>query len=769
MKINFKKVASVLAATAMLGSTIAFAGAALSMPASDWAVVYGASTDNAAALDMASVLTSSSTTTIEGDNVKLEKSTNLFNLGEDLDDFYSTLDEEELSSVLAEGVYENDANNEYDYTQEIALGTGLTLEHFQESDFNDDMPVLGFNLNSGDHILNYTLEFTPDEAEGGAAFVELQTTDLEMLGRSYYIVKAEGNSNGVKLTLLDNANTAIVSQGETKTLAVGSNSYSVDVDYIDGDNVILSVDGVSTNKLGEGDVFKVATDTYVAVKNILFDGLESSTKKVEISLGTGKIVLENGQEVEMNGEKISELDKYQDTNSEDAEVMVYITNSTTDISELVLEWTLGNDAFIAPGSDLVLPGFETIKIAMTGFNMPNEEMTSLEANGDDKFRIKTTITDGDVDLDILYMNDSLTGIEGLGEKAKHKLVTVNSASPAFALNETENSYFVVSYVDGDDFETYAFEIDSITDDNGKNATVLTNLAGGSDLSFKEVSDDDSIGNIDFTLTSADDDAKTALVTASTTGAGTLSGALLVTSEGLRLRLPYQNTTALADGGIPLLGVDPTSWVMNITEEDKDGNVALGDSVLATIAVDADDGLEVSSLSGLSTYETEDGSDKYVGYVVSELATMFSWDRPSSGLNTLDITYAGEESSADVYVSETGASMSTTSTVAPVMADAMTAADKAKNLIVVGGSCINAAAAKLITGLETPVCAADFTAQTGITAGQYMIKGYDSPYADNKIAVLVAGYEAAQTVDAVKAAKAMSSLTGDLDEVGPALA
>jgi hypothetical protein len=388
MKINFKKVASVLAATAMLGSTVAFAGAAMSMPASDWAVVYGADTDNAAALDMASVLTSSSTTTIEGDNVKLEKSTNLFNLGEDLDDFYSTLDEEELTTVLAEGVYENDANDEYEYTQEIALGTGLTLEHFQDSDFNDDMPVIGFNLDNGDHILNYTLEFTPDEAEGGDDFVELQTTDLEMLGRSYYIVKAEGTSNGVKLTLLDNANTAIVSQGETKTLAVGDSSYSVDVDYIDDTDVILSVDGVSTNKLGEGDVFKVATDTYVAVKNILFDGLESSTKKVEISLGTGKIVLENGQEVEMNGEKISELDKYQDTNSEDAEVTVFITNSTTDISEIVLEWTLGNDAFIAPGSDLVLPGFETIKIAMTGFNMPMEEMTSVEANGDDKLGLK---------------------------------------------------------------------------------------------------------------------------------------------------------------------------------------------------------------------------------------------------------------------------------------------------------------------------------------------------------------------------------------------
>jgi hypothetical protein len=196
-----------------------------------------------------------------------------------------------------------------------------------------------------------------------------------------------------------------------------------------------------------------------------------------------------------------------------------------------------------------------------------------------------------------------------------------------------------------------------------------------------------------------------------------------------------------------------------------------------LRIDADDGMEVTTVTGgaaagaagsITSLETEDGSKKYEGYVVSDLATKVLWDKPSSGLNTLDITYAGEESSADVYISEAGATSTTSSTVTPVLASALTAADKAKNLIVVGGSCINTVAAKLITGLETPLCAAEFSAKTGVGAGQYMIKGYDSPYATGKIAVLVAGYEAAQTADAVKAVKAKSALTADLDETGPSL-
>jgi hypothetical protein len=71
----------------------------------------------------------------------------------------------------------------------------------------------------------------------------------------------------------------------------------------------------------------------------------------------------------------------------------------------------------------------------------------------------------------------------------------------------------------------------------------------------------------------------------------------------------------------------------------------------------------------------------------------------------------------------------------------------KNLIVVGGSCINSVAASL---LGAPACGADFTTATGVGTGQFLIKSFNSPYdtaTTNMVALLVAGYDASDTVNA----------------------
>ena len=70
----------------------------------------------------------------------------------------------------------------------------------------------------------------------------------------------------------------------------------------------------------------------------------------------------------------------------------------------------------------------------------------------------------------------------------------------------------------------------------------------------------------------------------------------------------------------------------------------------------------------------------------------------------------------------------------------------KNLIVVGGSCINTVAAKLL-GSDVPLCGADWTAKTNVGAGQFLVKEYASPYDSGKVALLVAGYEAGDTTAA----------------------
>ena len=72
-----------------------------------------------------------------------------------------------------------------------------------------------------------------------------------------------------------------------------------------------------------------------------------------------------------------------------------------------------------------------------------------------------------------------------------------------------------------------------------------------------------------------------------------------------------------------------------------------------------------------------------------------------------------------------------------------------NLVIVGGSCINKAAQKLL-GETKPICGTEFTAKTEVKPGEYLIEVFKSPYNDEKVAVWVAGYDKADTDRGMKA-------------------
>ena len=758
MKFNFKKIASVIASTVMLSSTIALAAAAnypapfVSNGVADVAVVYGAAqvggtdliaaTDITVSLNNALVVAGTATTMTGGDSFKLEKTTNKFNLNEDLNDIYSTLDDEELSTVLASGVYWSDANEDFDYEQKIDLGSAA-LGFWQDNDFNDQVPYIGFKLASGDHILNYTLDFTDAVDCGDFGLVvdttttdDCETTDLSMLGRTYYIVKTESTANGVKLTLLDSANSATITDGETSALTVGGVSYDVGIVFVDSDEVILDVNGAQTNKLKEGDVFKVTgtEDLYIGVKSVLYNEKESGVSKVEISLGSGKIVLENKQEVEFNGEDVSDI------TDPEAIVKAYITNTTTELNKIVLEWNMNDDAWITTGTDLILPGFETIKLSMGGFIEPSTEVTSLENDGDDSIKLSTTVSDGDVDFNILYSN--ATEFIGLGKDSDSLLATNHSNVLSFDSDDVE--WIVASTINGDEAESFVLRVTNIDDgtDGTKNTTTIESQASGSSQKLElDIGESDDLGDIPITFTLNAANEQTGVVRLTLSGPGTESFDMLYTADGLKIQLPVDTVNA-GDGAINITAAAPATHTMNFTEENEDGDINQGSSFTAGLGL-SDSETDVTSIS-VTDYETEDGSNIYEGYVESALATKTIFDT-SGDKNTLDVEYHGEESYADVFISETGAALVTEGglSILPVT-DAQSTS--AKNLIVVGGSCINTVAAGLLGGA---LCGADFEAATNVGAGQFLIATYANPDGNGGIATLVAGYNAGDTTNAAK--------------------
>jgi hypothetical protein len=767
---KLKKIAAVLASSVLLTSTMAF-GMAASYPqpfvnngAADVALVWGGS-DTAATTDLAAVtdistslsgeLTTQSTgpaTVTGGDFVKLERGKDVFNLGESVTDFYTTLDEGELSTILTQGIYKDDNNNEYDFDQSIQLGSALTLTHFSDTEYNDEEPTVGFDIGDETFIMNYTLNFedvVPDTDWAGT----LENTDLVLLGKTYYVSDATNTSTGKpKLTLLDSANSAVLNEGETETIIVGDESYDVSINFINTANVKLDIDGETTDSLSVGSTYKLENDVYVGIQEINVQDYAGGQKQVVMSIGIGKLVLEDGQEVEMNGDPISDL-----VNNDHKVKAYFELDSSADLDKIIIEWKSDDDdVFITPEVEQTLPGFESVKISMNGLVTGDGEETVLDTYSDSAVRVSTTVEEGDLTLELLYSNT--TEMVGIGQKSTRLLKTqsnsATSGSPiSIVLDESTNDQFVATWISGDEAETYVFELTKAEITSGKNVTVLeSKVSGGADITLTDIGEEEEIGNV-MKVTSITAASGVANITLEPLSAGTAYTDRVVTEEGLQFRLPVQTSTNVAsssDGEIFFANASlagDSTWDMNFTEEDSDNNIGVGGSFTVTFGIDTTNGPEPTTIGGITTYETESSSKVYVGHKASALGTKVLHDKPTSGLNDVTITYFGEEVSAEVFVTESGASVITDGEVSVMtVTDSEASTVSSKNLIVVGGSCVNSVAADLL-GVSAGTCGDAWEAATGVGSGSFLIETFSR--SGGKVATLVAGYNAGDTTNAAQ--------------------
>jgi hypothetical protein len=207
------------------------------------------------------------------------------------------------------------------------------------------------------------------------------------------------------------------------------------------------------------------------------------------------------------------------------------------------------------------------------------------------------------------------------------------------------------------------------------------------------------------------------------------------------------------------------------EKDDNSNYE-ANIVVLELGRSSDDGLGVdSSLTGdtwsnaSSTYRATRSSDSKITDVMDLWGTLTTIDAGDSDQAKATLSYPDEQVYAQLYFAAESAAITPGQVGGGaggggqvlIVKDSEVSSVASKNLFVVGGSCINTVAAKIL-GSDSPLCAADFTAKTNTGVGQYIIKSVKSPYNDQKIALLVAGYEAADTMNAVK--KAMEGVTTD---------
>jgi hypothetical protein len=249
----------------------------------------------------------------------------------------------------------------------------------------------------------------------------------------------------------------------------------------------------------------------------------------------------------------------------------------------------------------------------------------------------------------------------------------------------------------------------------------------------------------------------AITLAATTGyaSDALACAALNSASPNRLytgTVTYNKTTE--GGGNSSLGTDGSATdcekyvVLQLTESLATTD-ARGTGTGFTVNLGVDGGTTSSPKTQVSTHSVTtkriQDTDNYVGYVSSDYATKVYY-ATGGDQDSLDITYHGDEVYGNVFLASSGAVSQTGSATVPIIKD-NAAMPTDRNLIVVGGSCVNSLAAK-IQGVPTGTCGT----ASGIAQDKYIVKVVAaSSVVDGaetgKIAVLVAGWEAADTVKA----------------------
>lgn len=208
---------------------------------------------------------------------------------------------------------------------------------------------------------------------------------------------------------------------------------------------------------------------------------------------------------------------------------------------------------------------------------------------------------------------------------------------------------------------------------------------------------------------------------------------------------FQNATGAAWAAPGLLFVE---------DEDKAESVTTTKNAVFLKTTDTGTYSTVSTpvLTATHQYNSAFDDTDYTGYIDS-FGTYVLYDQSNSNQDFASLTYPKTQMYANVFVAEESASItggtSTGGTATELgsvtIKDSEVSSMSSKNLIVVGGSCINSVAANL---LGEAACGSAFTDLTSVAAGQFLVQVFDSPYTSGKVAMLVAGYNAADTTKAV---------------------
>jgi hypothetical protein len=779
MRLNFKKVSAIAASALMVGMTMGTAVAAYPNPfvsggASSVAIVYGTQQGFAdgSPLDVAQAgtinsdlsgragSTSGSASVVGGDSWRVGTSSDYLELGESIRDTNSYIGKSDLGLLSTESISNEKGDSAYEQFFYFEDVTSSMVNYYED---DDDNIGLFYKMTSGQVIARYVMDFTTDlksDIETDNEISDVEDKTITFLGKTYTITDATNGTSGVELTMMSGALGGTIKEGTPLTVggytvnAVVSSSSAVQF-------TITSASGTeTTDKMSKGETEKLSDGNYIGVTDITYEGYAEGDQSATFYIGGDKIEWKNGTSMTVNGETIN-----------DAAVKIVQTLSGGDISisEISINMTAEDDLYVPVGkklseaTDLSEPQVlvsQNWDIQFAGLDTVNYEDLSLKVSGSDrKYTLSYENYLGDtVDLPLVWTNAS--GIFG-GDDTDKRFVL----DPAGLgnINVTKNDYFLLHTADPKDatandktllvqyknadkvtqtnpkvyFEIDGVDVDSVT--LSSTGTFTLKAAGGT-FNFRNASSADS-DDFDIQLTANN-------------YASAEEGMDAGVSNYIRTRYnTFINITDVngSDGYSNTFGGHNANWKMNVSTDDtnRDGDDFSVPSQIffATMGnTSTDVSFTYTGTAAWLTDPADTNVQKYISGYGTEIVSTDPADSPAS----IEVKVPETIVKPLVYVTtKDGVTVTTTTGTASslgyiLVKDSEVSSVSSKNLIVVGGSCVNSVAAKLV---GSAACGADFTTKTGIGSGQFLIQSYANPYTTGKVALLVAGYDAVDTKNA----------------------
>ena len=765
MKKTIKKIITLTTGISMVGATLLGAAASdltqypnplfVKDGSFDGLIVIGAdgeTQDMLGAMDIISALQAETisgtisgdtetTTESTGDNpYKIEKSSNVLNVGESFSDVKNKIGEAELPKVLSDGVLKADGGKRYNYEQEVEFGSNLKFQHFADKDYNDDEPTMGVFIERGETILTYSLDFNKNVLSDirNDKLEDLEDREIEILGEKYNIMDSYSDDALNKVTsieLMKGAVKSSIEEGSVNTHEIDGKEYEVRCLIIsDTDNEVkFKINGEVTDAMEVGDIFRTEDGMTIGVREVMPNEAGDPTQDTaSYYMGAKSIVLADGEELEIDNEDVEGVNVIIESPNED------------EISEIKLVWEADEDIFIANNDSAILPGFESLKIYGGDFHAGEEEETEFKINGDDTVVLSTSLKEYDVDLSLLHDANGDGNFDVVGSDTDRQIVT-NTCGAPFTITE-DVDYFIVSYKEGDDTETRVLEVSKVNGDNEvsfkeyNGATVEENLLIGDRL---------DVGETVLELLDAYDNNETVVLEITSSNCDNN----LYTEEGLQISLP----------------MDENNTEFTITEEDGNENIAGAQPYKVVSYFDSSNEPRVAfvefnaNLSGGQLFE--DGNYN-VGYIESEVSSKIMEDDDNEAVT---IIYPGEETYGAFFIGSKASKAITKANgeenvvlgkkieVGAAVLDTSLSIYTNQNLIVVGGPAINRAAASLL-GKQYPAYGTD----SGITENSGIIKLIEQT--NGNVALIVAGWEAGDTQRACRVLAEHNQYDFDGDEV-----